>query len=156
MSATEADPREQIIARLAFLLGEISGAKVYRNTLRIPDERLKEGPAVAILDGDETPDDSGYGRGRPARGPVIVTMRPEIYGFIQNDDAAGPGPALSALRRAILATVLNDQTLLALCKDGDIRYEGYTSGLAQGRSMDGEMALGLAFVYVLRPSALQP
>lgn len=154
MSATIADPREQILARVAFLLGEISGTKVYRNTLRIPDERLKSGPAISILDGDETPDDSSQGKGRPARGPLVMTMRPEIYGFVQNDDPNGPGPALSALRAGVLRSLMNDQTLLSLCKDGDIRYEGYTSGLAQGRSMDGECAIGIAFVYVLRPAGL--
>jgi hypothetical protein len=75
-----ADPREQILSRLVALAQTVVNPRhVFRNKLRIADELL---PAIAILDGDESPDDSGYGRGRPARAPLVVTMRPEIYGFV--------------------------------------------------------------------------
>jgi hypothetical protein len=151
MSNPPADTREAILARLLVLFKGILGEKhAFRNRLNIPDELL---PALSVLDGDESPDDSSYGRGRPANGPVVVTMRPEIYGFVAGDDD-DVGPALSALRADVLKAVLNDATLLGLCKDGDIRYEGFASGLANGRSLEGEMGLALAFVYVLRPSRL--
>lgn len=158
MSNPPSDVREAILSRLVVVCKTISGLKqlpngkgpaVFRNKLRIDDDHL---PCIAILDGDETPDDSSYGRGRPANGPIVMTLRPEIYGFVADDD--DPGPELSSLRAAILKVVLNDATLLGLCKDGDIRFEGFSTSYANGRSLEGEMGLALAFVYVLRPSAL--
>jgi hypothetical protein len=147
------DTREQILSRLETIFATITPTvTVHRNRLRIPDEQL---PAVAMLDGDESPDDTGYGRGRPANGPIIVTMRPEIYAFAGGKQDT-VGTTLNTLRTAILGAVLNDETLLGLCKDGDVRYEGYSTGLAQGRSLEGELAIAFAFVYVLRPAALQP
>lgn len=149
MSSPPADVREAILTRLAAILLTASGGAhhFYRNTLRIQDERL---PAIAMLDGDETPDDKAYGRGRPANTPVVVTMRPEIYLFVGADN---PGPALNAKRLVVLQAVMNDATLLSLCVNGDIRFEGFSTGLAQGRSMEGEGAIALAFIYVLRPKA---
>lgn len=148
-----ADTREAILSRLMYLFTQVVGeGHAFRNRLRIPDELC---PAIALLDGDEVPDDSGYGRGRPANGPLVMYMRPEIYGFIASADA-DVGPNLNALRSQILSAVMNDSTLLGLCKDGDIRYEGFSSGLANGRSLEGEMGLALCFVYVLRPKALNP
>jgi hypothetical protein len=148
---TPTDNRELILARVeALLKTAMPGVHVYRNRLRIPDEKL---PAVAILDGDEMPDDSGYGRGRPANAPIVVTMRPEIYAFTNEPDDK-VGPALNVLRKAVMKAILNDATLLGLCKDKDVRYEGFSTGLAQGRSLEGEMAIAFAFVYVLRPASL--
>lgn len=148
-----ADVREAILARLQVLFAGIVGTDhAFRNRLNIPDELL---PAISVLDGDETPDDSGYGRGRPANGPLVMYLRPEIYGFVDANAADSEvGPAVSALRAAILKAVLNDSTLLGLCKDADIRYEGFSSGLAGGRSLEGELGLALCFVYVLRPKTL--
>lgn len=147
-----ADTREAILDRLLVLAKTcIANPKhVFRNRLRIPDELL---PAISILDGDETPDDSGYGRGRPANAPIVVTMRPEIYGFVAGDEESA-GQDLNALRALLIKAILNDATLLGLCKDGDIRYEGFASGMANGRSLEGEMGLAFAFVYVLRPKSL--
>jgi hypothetical protein len=152
MSNPPADAREAILARLLVLAKTCIAdpSHVFRNKLRIADELL---PAISILDGDETPDDSSYGRGRPASTPVVVTMRPEIYGFVASDEASA-GEELNAMRKALLKAILNDATLLGLCKDGDIRYEGFASGMANGRSLEGEMGLALAFVYVLRPKSL--
>lgn len=153
MSATIADPREQILTRLAVVLGTIANARVYRNTLEIPEERYKLGPVIAMLDADETTDDSAYGRGRPASGAVVVSMRPEIFaGSMVSDN---PGTESNTLRGAIVRAVLTDQELLSLCKDGDIRYEGATTAFAQGRSMLCSISVGFAFNYVLRPAQIQ-
>src|SRR5690349_14254137 len=117
MSATAADTREQILARLLVLFKQIVGPKhAFRNRLTIPDELL---PALTVLDGDESVDDSSYGRGRRANGPLVMTMRPEIYGFVAGKDDE-VGPALNQLRSDVLRLVLNDGVLLGLCKDGDI------------------------------------
>lgn len=153
MSATLADTRELILARLIVLFKTIiaNPKHVFRNRLRVADSQL---PAICLLDGDEDPDPSSYGRGRPANTPLVVTMRPEIYAFCSGGTDDDPGPELNALRAAILKVVLNDATLLGLCKDKDIRFEGFSSGLGQGRSLEGEMAMAFAFVYVLRPASL--
>jgi hypothetical protein len=150
MSNPPADVREAILSRLITLAREAGAWNVYRNRLRLPDEVL---PAVAVLDGDEAPDESRVRTGRPANGPVIMVMRPEIYGFVQADEDE-TGPALSAMRSALLKAIMNDNTLLGLVKDGEIRYEGFATSMANGRSLEGEMGLALAFVYVLRPAAL--
>jgi hypothetical protein len=151
MSNPPADVREAILARLQVLFAGIVGAShSFRNRLSIPDALL---PAISVLDGDETPDDSGYGKGRPANGPIVMYLRPEIYGFVDGEDSE-VGPNVSALRASMLKAVLNDSTLLGLCLNGDIRYEGFSSGLANGRSLEGELGLALCFVYVLRPKTL--
>lgn len=143
------DNREAILARLQTLFeSSMPGVNIFRNRLRIPDDKL---PAVTILDGDETPGERKPGR--PANSPIIVYMRPEIYAFTDAvDDKVGP--ALNTLRRAVIKAVMNDNVLLGLCKDGEVSYEGYSTGLAQGRSLEGEMAIAFSFTYVLRPASL--
>lgn len=150
------DVREMILVRLHELAALIVGdpARAFRNRLRIPDELLKAGPALSILDGDELPDDSAYGRGRPANTPVKVMMTPEIYGFCESTKEVDVGSVLNDLRRALIKAIMNDPTLINLCDNGDIRYTGFSTGLAAGRSLEGEMAVGFAFYYYLRPMGL--
>lgn len=148
------DTRELILERLRVLFATLPGVgdeHSFRNRLRIPDEML---PAIAILDGDDTPDDSGYGRGRPANGPIICTMQPEVYFFLATNKPTNVGTDLNAMRLRMIQLVLNDETLLGLCKDRDIRYLGFSTGLGIGRSLEGEGAIAFAFVYVLRPKSL--
>lgn len=151
MTPNQADPREAILERLLAIFKTIVPEEhAFRNRLNIPDELL---PAIAILDGDEDPDQAAYERGRPANTPVYITMRPEIYAFTA-DRPAAVGSGLNAIRRAIVKAVMNDETLLGLCANGDIRYLGYSTGLANGRSLEGELGIAFAFVYVLRPKSL--
>jgi hypothetical protein len=145
------DRREAILVRVKEILETIFGeGHAFRNRLRIPDELL---PAGVVLDGDETPDESAYGRGRPANGPVVCVMTPEIYAFCQNR-ADQVGTDVNVKRAAIIKAILSDATLIGLCKDGDIRYQGFATGFAYGRSLEGEMGLQFAFIYMLRPTQL--
>lgn len=148
------DRREAILVRIKEVLATyVPTNHAFRNRLRIPDELLKEGPVAVVLDGDETPDDTAYGRGRPATTPVIVTMTPEIYTFVA-DAADVVGTSVNTLRGKIIKGVLTDETLVALCHNGDIRYQGFMTGFAFGRSLEGEAGLSFAFQYVLRPTQL--
>ncbi len=143
------DVREDILARLLEIFAEIvPPANAFRNRLRIPEEML---PALTVLDGDETPDDSAYGRGRPSSTPVLVTMEPEMYGFVKGDDS---GTQMNTMRKTLIGRILKDETLLGLCADDGIRYQGFSTGMALGRSLEGEFAISFAFVYVLRPKSL--
>lgn len=138
-------PRESILARLEVILAAVDGVdEFYRNEVKAPEGKT----TVILLDGDETADEKSFGRGRPANAINIMTMLPEIY--IITMDGDGVGTRLNLLRDAIILSVLNDAPLLALAKDGEVRYEGLQSALALGRSMSGEMGLNISIVYVDR------
>lgn len=152
-ATTEPDRRELILERLKAVYESVDGVKkAYRNRLDIPESQL---PALAILDADESNDDQvpdGIGR-RAGLAPIVVTMTPESYiiGAAKSDKI---GSDLNAFRIKLIKAVLGDETLLSLCKDGDIRYMGFATGLAAGRSMEGEAGISFQFRYVIRPSKL--
>lgn len=152
----ESDKREAILARLKEIFAAIPGIKkAVRNSLDVPE---KDRPAIVLLDADEGVDDEapdGRGRptGRPALLPIIVTMTPEIF-VVTGAKAAQLGTDLNALRILIIKDVLGDETLLSLVKDGDIKFLGFATGLAAGRSMEGEAGISFSFRYVINPSKL--
>jgi hypothetical protein len=152
---SEINRRELILERLRTLFASVDGVRAaYRNKIDAP-EHLR--PAIVILDADEDVDEEiGDGRGRPVGlAPVICSMSPEIY-ILAGPSTSGEnvGSVLNALRSRLIRAVANDQTLLDLCKDGDIRYVGFATGLAVGRSMEGEAGISFAFRYMLRPDRL--
>lgn len=153
------DKRELILDRLFTVYQEVAGEKfAFRNRTDVPE---KARPAIILLDADETTDESSYGKGRPANGPVIVGLTPETYLLVEGKsdssakaDEKKVGAEINALRIKVLKAVLHDASLVALCKDGEIRYDGFSTGLAAGRTMEGEASLSLTFRYVLRPDRL--
>jgi len=148
----EADKRELILARLLEIGATIPGIKkAYRNKLNIPE---KERPAFVVVDADEAAiDPVAPGRGRPANGPQIVGMTPEIYILLDGPEST-VGTTVNELRRAIIKAVMQDQSLVELCHNGDIRYEGFSTGLSAGRSMEADSGLSFTFAYALFPSRL--
>lgn len=153
MSST--DRRELILARLEVALAGVSGVKtVYRNRLDIPESKR---PAVVILDADETvastaPEGRGRAGGPP---PMVMEMTPEIYllaGPQRSDENVGT--LINTLRINLIRAVLSDDSLLSLCKDGDINYLGFATGLAFGRSMEAEAGLQFAFRYFMHPDRI--
>lgn len=152
-TTTEPDRRELILDRLKTIYGTVDGIKnSYRNRLDVPESQL---PALTILDADELVEDQapdGIGR-RAGLAPIVVTMTPESYiiGAAKSDKI---GSDLNVFRIKLIKAVLGDETLLSLCKDGDIRYMGFATGLAAGRSMEGEAGISFQFRYVIRPSKL--
>jgi hypothetical protein len=146
------DPRESILARLEAILTEMGVfTTVLRNDIQVPESKL---PGAVLLDGDELPDEDS-GKVRPGRGPVIMRMAPEIYVLVQ-EEPANVGPNLNLTRAQMVDRICTDTQLLALAKDGDVRYIGMQTGLAIGRSMKGEAGLMFSIAYVAYPGRLAP
>ena len=148
----EQDRREAILARLLEVFAAVPGVKAaYRNRLDIAEGKR---PAVVMLDADESVEDEPSGRGRPGDyGPFLATMVPEIY-IILGGPAAQVGTDLNGLRRLIVKAIFADDSLIRLTKDGDIRYLGFATGLASGRSMEGEAGISFSFRYAIHPPQL--
>jgi hypothetical protein len=146
------DNRELILARMLAILEGLRDdglfAFVGRNDIITAESKL---PCALLLDGDETTNESGFGRNRPAHSPHVITMMPEVY-ILVNGDPAEVGEALNAYRQHVLYALLNDSTLANLVYNNDIRYEGAQSGLALGRSMAGEMGLNISLAYAFKPT----
>lgn len=145
------DRREAILTRIeAVAKTVINPENVFRNQLDIPEDKL---PAIAILDGDESADESGFGRGRVSMSEIVIELMPHIVLML----CASPeniGPALNVLKCSLLKALLSDAMLVATCKDGEILYHGFETALGVGRSMEGEGVLSMTFRYVLRPNKL--
>lgn len=137
--------RELILVRIAELMAGTEGVEFFvRNSLDIPEAKL---PAIVLLDGDEEANEAAFGRGRPANGPNLVTMSPEIFVVVKARPES-MGADLNEWLDFIVSAVQNDDELLTLVHNNDIRYLGCTTGLAQGRSMQGELRVNLALTYV--------
>lgn len=144
------DHREAILSRLLEIAAGTEGVvKAYRNQDDIPE---KSRPAIVILDGDEAADDSDPSR--PTNAPRRVGMSPEIY-ILLGSSPESVGSSINLIRARFVKAVMTDATLRGLTLDGDgIRYEGCATGLARGRSMEGEMGVSFTFTYVMRPEKL--
>lgn len=138
--------RADILARIIVVAKTIVAPNcVYRNVTDVPETRR---PAIVMLDGDETADESAYGRKRPSNGPVEMILKPEL--FILCSDLA----ELETTQHQAIKAFLTDSSLVARCHDGDIRYLGLATGLGVGRSMEFECGLDFEFRYMLRPDRL--
>jgi len=143
--------REDILARLVAVCATIPGVVLCaRNRDEITD---RQKPAVIIWDADEVANE-GEPKRAGAAGPQIISMTPEVY-ILTTGLPATVGTDLNALRDALLKAVLTDATLRTITgANGSIRYEGCATGLARGRSMEGEMGVSLSFQYPFNPNTL--
>lgn len=147
------DPRELILVRLHAILSAIEGIQLsLRNDIEVPEDKT---PAAVLLDGDEMTDEAGFGRGRSAAAPLIMRMTPEVY-VVTQEDPTVVGTSLSAFRAKIVRAICTDPTLTKLAHNGDIRYNGMQTGLALGRSIQGEMGMMFEIAYVLYPGQVGP
>jgi hypothetical protein len=149
------DRQQEILARLFEVLKTCldKPEHAFRNKLNLPDHLR---PAIIMFDGDEnTADDvDSYGRHRaPGAQAIMMDAVPEIYVFVEGKEDE-VGPALAALRAKILKAIYTDETLVALCANGDIRYQGYATGFATGKKVEAEAGIQISFRYVLRPTQL--
>lgn len=158
------DKREAILDRLAVVLQSCCDdpKHFFRNRIDVPENAR---PGIVLLDADETAKSEEIaGKKRPASGPVRVELTPEIYllasgkpdvtGGEPAADGKAIGKALNARRAKVIKAVLTDATLIELAHDGAIRYEGFATGLAAGRSMEGEAGISFTFEYMLFPAKL--
>lgn len=151
MSVHKIDRRESILARLVVIAKTVVAPEcVFRNQNDIPETAR---PAIVIYDADEVADSQAFGRGRPPMGTNIMIMSPEVFALLEAG-AVDIGPALNTLRARFVKAVLTDATLVALVHNNDIRYTGFTTALAVGRSMEGDSGIGLEIRYLFRPEEL--
>jgi hypothetical protein len=150
------DKREDILVALgAALTGVLTTAgfaveNFLRDAQEVPEDLR---PAIVMLDADETVDEAlnPYGKGRPTSKTIPLAMSPETFVLLQETDDL-IGPKLNEWRAMVIKAVMTDTTLNSLCHE--IRYEGFTSALANGRSMEGQAKLHFTFIYMLRPDQL--
>jgi hypothetical protein len=159
------DKREQILARLFAVLQavpsvgtdpETNGPCVYRNRDDLPDTKR---PAILLLDASEVANESVKEHGRLSKSPNFVTLKPEIFAVLPSSQPQniGVGQALSNMRADILAAVLNDSQLNALCSvggGGQMQYAGGLTDMARGQPMLGEIGIMIWFTYVFKPQEL--
>jgi hypothetical protein len=141
------DKRERILARLLQIAAGVEGVnKAWRNRGRLSETAR---PAIVILDADETAEETDPA-GRPSNSPRRVVMTPEQY-LLLSDTPENVGAAINLMRSRYLYAVLTDATLRAIVgTTGEIRYEGCATGLAEGRSMEGEMGVSISFRYAMK------
>lgn len=151
MAATPGDRRELILARLAVVLAACVPERNFQRNPGSLDEYAR--PGIALMDADENPV-LQRPPNSPARAPVLMGLTPEIYIFADGAGDVNPGTKLNALRQAIIRAVLTDSALLALCTDDAIQYEGFASGFAAGRTLEGEGGIGFTFMYALYPDKI--
>ena len=145
--------RNEILSRLAEVLGGISGVEFERNRLLTTDKR----PAILLLDSDEVAERAAFNRGRPSNAPNLVVMTPEIYVYLKNVKPINEtvGEQLNDLGAKVIKAILNDAQLNELVGgNGEIRYEGFTTDLGEDRTIEGKARVVVSFVYVIRPNEL--
>lgn len=150
------DRRELILLRLFAILQTIPSIRpdvktVARNRGELPDNLR---PGLVLLDADETVRVAApqQHRGNVQAASSTVDMTPEVWIALEQREAqnAKVGEDLDALRMIILQNVFSDPQLPGILgSNGDMRYAGATTDLAQGRSMSGEMHVRMTFTYPL-------
>lgn len=146
------DLREQILVQLVKVASRVRGVSgAYRNGVNLSETKL---PCIVIHDGDEVADDNDPQR--QASAPRRVMMTPDITLAVAAEQES-VGTELNTLRARIVGAILSDATLIALTGTspfGGIRYEGCSTELHQGRTIQGMMSIRFSFSYVLRASDL--
>lgn len=149
-----ADPREAILARLLAVAAAITGVvATARNESEFGELRR---PSMTVLEGDEQADDGDPVRQRPTNAPRRVTMTPQII-IAVGGPSETVGATINGLRAALIKAVLADTTLQNLCASGrgaGLWYEGSSTELGRGRTMEAEMTVAFSFQYILYPDAL--
>lgn len=146
-----ADNAEAILESLLAIARSVVGeSNAVRNTLDLPDDAR---PAIVILDGDDTTDEMNFRNSRPANAPLVMGLVPEIY-LLTSNSSDKIGADLRTLRNRFVKAILADSTLLALCHNREVRYEGLATALANGRGMNGQARLFVRLMHVFRPGAL--
>lgn len=164
------DVPEQILARLATLLGSMSGILgVYRDRgdllkdMEVGGALVKQLPAALIWQaGSELTMDVSHLKS-VRMPPAIYAMRPEIYIICRpRDDAtnltldgvSNPISAeLASWREHVDAAIMNDPTLIGLLTtSGQIVFLGYETDMRNGGELFGMIQLKYEFRYLWTPS----
>jgi hypothetical protein len=146
-----ADPREDILVRLAEIISAISGVETAgRNLDEIGDAKL---PAIILYDGDDEAFDNPRAVGAAGN---VVHMLPAIV-LSLGDVPENVGTTSNLWRAKILKAILLDATIGTICRgvpNGGIRYLGCTTSLAPGRSSQVQMIFNFTIAYPFKPTSL--
>jgi hypothetical protein len=143
--------REDILARLAVIIGTIDGVETAaRNLDRIADTKL---PAAILFDGDE---DAFENLRSTGAAPNVVNMMPVIVvslGDVPENVGTVTNEWLAKVQRAILL----DETIAALCgriPNRGARYVASTTSLQEGRSAEVNLSVHFSIAYPFQPTLL--
>jgi hypothetical protein len=145
------DKREEILVQLVEVMKTVVAEQnVFRNKITLSEDVL---PAIVVLDNDEVePQHFALdGRQRPPVGVIVMDLQPEIFLVVQ-DKTKDIGTSLNTYRAKIIKAVLTDAKLGQLCKE--ILYQGFSTALNSGRSMQGQATVHMIFRYALRVDQL--
>lgn len=141
-----ADRREQILVRIAEVMGTVSGVTVKRMETTV---EASERPCIVVNDGNEEAHDTPH----KGSAPNLIDLRPVIFVFVVSSDRAGS--ELNAIRAAAIRALVFDDTLKSLTgTNGIIKYLGCQAGVQLEEAMAADMALLFELTYVLNPAAL--
>jgi hypothetical protein len=148
------DRREQILARLRALIGDIAGPV---KTVRNGDELSGQSrPAIFLHDGVEERVDTGQG-GAPNSQTQLMRMHPQIA-LLMGAPTEEIGPAMSEFRRLVLVAVLNDATLVGMVGVGGRKPAMWLESCAvtteSGETREGRMDMVFTFDYPFKISEL--
>jgi hypothetical protein len=156
--------REDILSQIFADLMMVPGMNtVCRNRGRLVQDRL---PALFMFDGREDvvptrPDIPAMKTVKML--PSLMRLQPEIFVIAQpRDDSSNQtlkgvlapiGPELSAMRDAVLTTLINEPALVAmLAPEGQIMFRGTRTDLHAAGAMSGQMQIMIDFHYLWSPS----
>ncbi len=145
------DMREQIMARLLLVLNGVEGINgIARNVKTVSEDKL---PALILLEGDEEADENDPVQRRGAgMDPRRIHMIPQIV-LAHGNVPEEVGEDINTLRSRTILAIVSDATLRQLTHNGaGVRYLGFESDLALGRTMMGQMALRFRLTYAFKPA----
>ena len=143
-----ASVREDIMARLLVLLGQLSGVTlVARNLDEIPDTKL---PAAILYDGDEAASDNP----RATSGkPTVVHATPVIV-IDLGDVPENVGTVTNEWLAEVQSIILLDPVLETMCGDfstAGAHYGGAETSLHPGRTTHVVLTVNFIIGYHLKP-----
>jgi hypothetical protein len=142
------DLREPILARIAALLGGISGFEFAgRNLVEVDERRM---PSCVLYDGDEAAWDVPQATGLR---PGVIELTPIIEINLQEPPDT-VGTSVNALLTSLKQTLLSDAMIDNLCNgvtNGGIRYVACTTSLSPSRAEAVKMQVHFAVAYPFTP-----
>jgi hypothetical protein len=147
------DRREQVLAQLVVLLGQIPGITLAARNLDEITE-LGAGQALAVLyDGDENAHDNPRARGTAGN---VVYMLPEIIVTL-GEVPETIGTTTNEWRAKLIKKILFDPTLPTICgmsPHSAVRYVGCLTSLHPGRAAQVMLTATFEIGYSLVPTEL--
>jgi hypothetical protein len=149
--------REAILARMAVVIGSISGLETAaRNLDRVPDTKL---PAAVMFDGDE----ESFENLRATGGAVnVVAMTPSVVvslGEVPENVGTVTNEWLAKVQRAVLfdselEQLAGGRTAARRIPNGGARYIASTTSLSEGRSSEVNLTVHFSIAYPFNPAEL--